>query len=336
MAGGAPSRTAQRTPARERRQVIPPDVSGQFWVTTLLSLDAFALQHFSPWTIIPLQEKRDECSAPSTSPLGPRIWDEGVSGVVADLRCAHKYWQHADQTKLAFECLVAWISALEAERDSTDQFMNFGRILLQEFRMRLMMTSDPGIPLSKPRALPYTAVHEADTFARASQPLAERRGTQISLRCQLCHVHGTVISKSNVRPRGSYSQRGRPSESGKGADDGSSIQSATSHQSAQAAHRAADAPPDLSNCPTKSSRRAMELIRKRRSTVVRRITDIPALGQLYEESKRGRSRDVCAVNVGAENVPSRAIHNLLLHARTADERGELRGLFDGNRRRRAP
>ncbi|KAF8293929.1 hypothetical protein TcYC6_0107830 [Trypanosoma cruzi] len=76
----------------------------------------------------------------------------------------------------------------------------------------------------------------------------------------------------------------------------------------------------------------MELIRQRRSTVVRRIADIPALGQLYEESERGRSRDVGAVNVEAENVPSGAIHNLLLHARTADERGELCGLFDGNRR----
>ncbi|ESS67185.1 hypothetical protein TCDM_04090 [Trypanosoma cruzi Dm28c] len=115
-----------------------------------------------------------------------------------------------------------------------------------------------------------------------------------------------------------------------GTDDGSPIHSTTSHQSAQAAHRAADAPPDLSNCPTQSLRRAMELIRQRRSTVVRRSTDSSALGQLYEESERGRSRDVGAVNVGAWNVPSGAIHNLLPHARTADERGELCGLFDGN------
>ncbi|RNF00773.1 hypothetical protein TcG_11966 [Trypanosoma cruzi] len=75
----------------------------------------------------------------------------------------------------------------------------------------------------------------------------------------------------------------------------------------------------------------MELIRKRRSTVVRRITGSSALGQLYEESERGGSRDVCAVDVGAENVPSRAIHDFLPHTRTADERGELCGLFDGNR-----
>ncbi|ESS62175.1 hypothetical protein TCDM_10193 [Trypanosoma cruzi Dm28c] len=111
-----------------------------------------------------------------------------------------------------------------------------------------------------------------------------------------------------------------------GADDGSPSHSTTSHY----LHRTADAPPDVLNCPTQSSRRAMELIRKRRSIVVRRITDIPALGQLYEESERGRSRDVGAVNVGAENVPSGAIRNLMLHARTDDERGELCGLFDGN------
>ncbi|KAF8284065.1 hypothetical protein TcBrA4_0053900 [Trypanosoma cruzi] len=76
----------------------------------------------------------------------------------------------------------------------------------------------------------------------------------------------------------------------------------------------------------------MEVVRKRRSTVVRRITDIPALGQLYEESERGRSRDVCAVNVGAWNVPGGAIHNLLLHARAADQREEMPGHFDGNMR----
>ncbi|KAF8287819.1 SH3 domain protein [Trypanosoma cruzi] len=100
------------------------------------------------------------------------------------------------------------------------------------------------------------------------------------------------------------------------AGDGSSI------QSAQAAHRAADAPPDLTNCPTKSFGRAMELIRKRRSTVVRRNTDSSALGQLYEESKRGGSRDVGAVNVGAEDVPSGAIENLCRpHEQPMNEEG---------------
>ncbi|RNC57814.1 phosphatidylinositol 3-related kinase [Trypanosoma cruzi] len=110
------------------------------------------------------------------------------------------------------------------------------------------------------------------------------------------------------------------------AGDGSPIHSTTSGYYARTSHRTADAPPDLSNRPTQSSGRAMELIRKRCSTVVRRITDISALGQ-YEERERGGSRDVGAVKVGAENVTSGAIHNLLLHARTADERGELRGLL---------
>ncbi|RNC47002.1 hypothetical protein TcCL_NonESM03132 [Trypanosoma cruzi] len=94
------------------------------------------------------------------------------------------------------------------------------------------------------------------------------------------------------------------------ADDGSPIQSATSHHYAQASHRAADAPPDLSNCPTKSSKRAVELIRQRRSTVVRRITDVFALGRLREEGERGGPRNVDAVNVGAENVSSRANYDL--------------------------
>ncbi|RNC40136.1 hypothetical protein TcCL_NonESM10425 [Trypanosoma cruzi] len=115
------------------------------------------------------------------------------------------------------------------------------------------------------------------------------------------------------------------------ADDGSHTHFTTHHQFPQkTSHRTADAPSDTSNCPTQSSRMAMELILKRRSTVVRRMADSSALSQLYEESEGGGSRDVGAVNVGAENVPSGAIHNLLPHARTADERGELCGLFGGN------
>ncbi|KAF8288770.1 dispersed gene family protein 1 (DGF-1), putative [Trypanosoma cruzi] len=74
--------------------------------------------------------------------------DEGVSGVVFDLRCAYSYWKRAgDQAQLVVDSLFAWIGALEAERDPTDHFMNFGKILLQAFRTQLMMASDPGIPL---------------------------------------------------------------------------------------------------------------------------------------------------------------------------------------------
>ncbi|RNC38299.1 hypothetical protein TcCL_NonESM12462, partial [Trypanosoma cruzi] len=95
-----------------------------------------------------------------------------------------------------------------------------------------------------------------------------------------------------------------------GAEDGSPIHSTTSHQFPQASHRAADVPPDVSNCPTQSSKRAVELIRQRRSTVVRRITDVFALGRLREEGERGGPRNVDAVNVGAENVSSRANYDL--------------------------
>ncbi|KAF8301154.1 hypothetical protein TcYC6_0054990 [Trypanosoma cruzi] len=147
----------------------------------------------------------------------PRIWDEGVSGVFLDLRGAYKNLKRAeDQAQLVFDSLVAWIDALEAERDPTDRFMNLGRILLHAFRMQLMMASDPGIPLFNILARLYTAVRQTDTFARATQPPLERRGTQISLRCQLCHVYGHVTSKSNVRNAtgGSYSQRGRPLRNG--------------------------------------------------------------------------------------------------------------------------
>ncbi|RNF15030.1 phosphatidylinositol 3-related kinase, partial [Trypanosoma cruzi] len=85
------------------------------------------------------------------------------------------------------------------------------------------------------------------------------------------------------------------------AGDGSPT---TSHQSAETSHRTADAPPDFLNCPTKSLRRAMELIHQRRSTVVRRDTDIAALGQPHKEGERCGLINVGAVNVEAENASS--------------------------------
>ncbi|RNC41331.1 surface protease GP63 [Trypanosoma cruzi] len=180
----------------------------------------FALQHFSLDDHSATEEEgRSFCSFDVTT-WAPLIWDEGVSGVVVDLRGAYNYWQQAGyQAQLVIDSLVAWMCALEAERGLSDHFMNSGKILLQAFRAQLMMASDPGIPLFNILVRLCTAVYEADTFARATQPLAERRGTQISLRFQLCRVHGNVISKSNVRDAigGSYSQYGRSLKSGKGA-----------------------------------------------------------------------------------------------------------------------
>ncbi|RNC46071.1 dispersed gene family protein 1 (DGF-1) [Trypanosoma cruzi] len=103
--------------------------------------------------------------------------------------------------------LIAWIGAVEAERDPTDRFMSFGRTLLQAFRMQLTIASDPGIPLSNILARPCTAVHQTDIFANAAQLLVDRRETQRTVRRQLCHVYGHDTSKSNVRDEtgGSYS-----------------------------------------------------------------------------------------------------------------------------------
>ncbi|RNC58849.1 surface protease GP63, partial [Trypanosoma cruzi] len=117
---------------------------------TFLSLDAFALQHFSLDAHSATKEERRNFRAFGVTTWAPRIWDEGVSGDFLDLRGAYNYWHLADdQAQPVFDSLVTWIGALEAERDPTDRFMNLGRILLQEFRMQLMMASDLGIPLSK-------------------------------------------------------------------------------------------------------------------------------------------------------------------------------------------
>ncbi|RNC32800.1 structural maintenance of chromosome protein 4 [Trypanosoma cruzi] len=94
--------------------------------------------------------------------------------------------------------------------------MNLGRSLLNTFRMQRTIASDPGIRLSKPRARLYTAVHQIYTYARAAQPLVDRRETQRTLRCQQCHTYGHDASKCDVRPRGNYLQYRRPSKNGRG------------------------------------------------------------------------------------------------------------------------
>ncbi|KAF8282745.1 hypothetical protein TcYC6_0021710 [Trypanosoma cruzi] len=127
-----------------------------------------------------------------------RVWNEGVSGVVVDLRSAYNYWQRAeDQVQLSFDCLFAWIGAVEAGRDLTDRFMGLGGILLQKFRMQIMMASDPDIPLSKLRARLYTAVYEADILR--GQPSLSRNGEGRNDRCDVnlvaftgtTHLHAT-------------------------------------------------------------------------------------------------------------------------------------------------
>ncbi|RNC48742.1 structural maintenance of chromosome protein 4 [Trypanosoma cruzi] len=211
MAGGVPSSAARHSSAAYR----PPHGNA-------------ARPHFHPSTPLPsrtspldarlpMEEDRGFCAF-DVATWPSRVWNEGASGVIIDLRCAHQCRQQDnEQVKLAFGNLVEWISALEGLQDPTDRIMNLGRSLLNTFRMQLTIASDPGIRLSKPRARLYTAVHQTDTHTRAAQPLVDRRETQRTVRCQRCHTHGHKASTRNARSRGNYSQYRRPSKNGRGA-----------------------------------------------------------------------------------------------------------------------
>ncbi|KAF8299437.1 hypothetical protein TcYC6_0064860 [Trypanosoma cruzi] len=175
MAGGVPGSAARHSSAAYRR---PHGNVGR--------------PHFHPSTPLPSRTSPLEAQAPMEEDRGfcafdvttwpTRIWNEGASGVVFDLRCAYQCWQQDEQVKLAFDNLVEWIGVLEGGQDPTDRFMNLGRSLLNTFRMQLTIASNPGIRLSKLRARLYTAVHQTDTNAKAVQPLVDRRETQRTLR----------------------------------------------------------------------------------------------------------------------------------------------------------
>ncbi|KAF8285074.1 hypothetical protein TcBrA4_0032730 [Trypanosoma cruzi] len=195
MAGGVPSSAARRSSAAYRP---PPDNVGRphFHPSTPLPSRTSPLD-----AQLPMEEDRSFCAFDVTT-WPSRIWNEGASGVIIDLRCAYQCWQQdKKQVKLAFDNLVEWISALEGPQDPTDRFMNLGRSLLNTFLIELTMASDPGFLFSKLRARLYTAVHQTDTYARAAQPLVDRRETQRTLRCQQCHTYGHEASTCNVRPR---------------------------------------------------------------------------------------------------------------------------------------
>ncbi|KAF5215130.1 helicase-like protein [Trypanosoma cruzi] len=146
MAGGVPTGAARHGSAARR----PPHGNfgrPHFHSSTPLPSHTSSLEAQSP-----MEEDRGFCAFGVTT-WPTRIWNEGASGVVFDLRCAYQSWQQEDeQVKLAFENLVEWIGVLEGWRDPTDRFMNLGRSLLNTFRMRLTIASDPGIRLSKLRA----------------------------------------------------------------------------------------------------------------------------------------------------------------------------------------
>ncbi|KAF8299054.1 hypothetical protein TcYC6_0067730 [Trypanosoma cruzi] len=176
MAGGVPSSAARHSSAAYR---LPHGNVGRphFHPSTPLPSRTSPLEAQSP-----MEEDRGFCAFDATT-WPTRIWNEGTPGVVFDLRCAYQCWQQEDeQVKLAFDNLVEWIGVLEGGPDPTDRLMNFGRSLRNTFRMPLTIASDPGIRLSKLRARLYTAVRQTDTYAKAAQPLVDRRETQRTLR----------------------------------------------------------------------------------------------------------------------------------------------------------
>ncbi|RNF11780.1 helicase-like protein [Trypanosoma cruzi] len=161
MAGGVPSSAARHSSAAYRP---PPDNAGRphFHPSTPLPSRTSPLD-----AQLPTEEDRSFCAFDVTT-WPSRIWNEGASGVIIDLRCAYQYWQQEnEQVKRAFDNLVEWIGVLEGGRDPTDRIMNLGRSLLNTFRMQLTIASDPGIRLSKMRARLHTAVYQTNTYARA-------------------------------------------------------------------------------------------------------------------------------------------------------------------------
>ncbi|KAF8278271.1 structural maintenance of chromosome protein 4 [Trypanosoma cruzi] len=169
MAGGVSSSAARRSSAAHRP---PPDNAARphFHPSTPLPSRTSPLD-----ARLPMEEDRSFCAFDVTT-WPSRIWNEGASGFVIDLRCAYQCWQQDDeQVKLAFGNSFEWIGALEGLQDPTDRIINLGRSLRNTFRMQLTMASDPGILFSKLRARRHTAVHQTDTHAKATQPLVDRR-----------------------------------------------------------------------------------------------------------------------------------------------------------------
>ncbi|KAF8294934.1 hypothetical protein TcYC6_0095630 [Trypanosoma cruzi] len=163
MAGGVPSSAVRHSSAAYRR---PHGNVGRphFHPSTPLPSRTSPLEAQSP-----MEEDRGFCAFDVTT-WPTRIWNEGASGVVCDLRCAYQCWQQEDEEKvnLAFDNLFEWIGVLEGGQDRTDRFMNLRRPLMNTFRMQLTIASDPGIRLSKLRARLYTAVHQTGTYAKAA------------------------------------------------------------------------------------------------------------------------------------------------------------------------
>ncbi|RNC51348.1 selenocysteine-tRNA-specific elongation factor, partial [Trypanosoma cruzi] len=154
----------------------------------------------------------------------PCVWNDVISGVLVDLRCAYGYifalsglsgsnghrWFGVVQTRTgdrsgAHRSVHGFWQGPTADLSDADRDNN----------------RPQHIPPSTLRARLHMAVHEADEHARATQPLVERRVTQQKQRLsrsQLCRIYGHDASTRNVRSAAcrDYSQRTRPLKNGEG------------------------------------------------------------------------------------------------------------------------
>ncbi|KAF8276654.1 hypothetical protein TcBrA4_0124930 [Trypanosoma cruzi] len=333
MAGGVPSSATRRGSAAYRP---PPDNVGRphFHPSTPLPSRTSPLD-----ARLPMEEDRSFCAFDVTT-WPSRVWNEGASGVIIDLRCAYQCWQQDnEQVKLAFDNLVEWISALEGLQDPPDRIMNLGRSLLNTFRMQLTIASDPDILFSKLRARLYTAVHQTDAYARAAQLFVDRLETQRTVRCQQCHTYGHEASTCNVRPRGNYSQYRRPSKNGRGAAARSSGMLATAAPSNPPPptnpHRQRTAPPTLHpifQIARRNRREGQWSLSVNDARLWYDESPTSPLWAGYMRKANEVAREMWAPSTWMRGMSlAGQFTNFLPHAQKADERGELCGLFDGNR-----
>ncbi|RNC51312.1 surface protease GP63 [Trypanosoma cruzi] len=152
-----------------------PNVSGQFGKSTSPSLVAFAFLHLPLEDGCGAEEEEQNFLAFDVTTWATRIRNEGISGAVVDLWGAYNYYWHQadDRVQVALDSLASWMHALEMDRDPADRFTDLGRISLQVFWLQMMVTTaNPGITISTLCARLHMAVHEAETCARATKPLA--------------------------------------------------------------------------------------------------------------------------------------------------------------------
>ncbi|KAF8284721.1 hypothetical protein TcYC6_0004580 [Trypanosoma cruzi] len=128
---------------------------------------------------------------------GPRVWNEGVpdpsppSGAHA-LIVGARY----ALARIASDGLVLWTRALGMDRDPTGGFIAIGGALMQDFRLQIMMATEPSVLLSALRVCPRTQ-------------------KQRSLQCRLCRIYGHDVSACKLRGAGGRQETAKADDGGR-------------------------------------------------------------------------------------------------------------------------